>query len=91
MCWLCGRYRLYLRTEDRVRIVTGKKAVIAFYYVTFPGLLAVLIVQALDFLDLALAERHGEIIILVLLANAGYWVLCRLNSRKNEGARERDG
>jgi hypothetical protein len=70
--------------EDRVRILTGKKAVIALYYFTFPGLVAVLLIRALDLLDLELANRYSEITILALVANAGYSIHCRISGRKQQ-------
>lgn len=81
MCLLCGYYHLYLRVRNSFRIVTAQSAVINIYYFGVPGGIAFLMIGVLDFLELALAKRHAEIIILALLANLGYSVLCRVSSR----------
>jgi hypothetical protein len=58
------------------------------YYVGIPGALAFLLIGSLDYLDMDLADRHAEIIILFLLANAGYSILCRISGRKQQERKE---
>jgi hypothetical protein len=74
--------------RDSFRIVEAQSTVISLYYVGIPGALAFLLIGSLDYLDMSLADRHAEIIILFLLANAGYSILCRISGRRQQQERK---